>query len=105
MSKELLTAHRIRSASAPALYKDGGGLRFIVTARGTKRWELWISFNGRKRQLGLGVYPQVSLKEARDKADEIRRAARNGIDLRMHAARGAADAPLRFGRPSTSTST
>ena len=78
MSKELLTAHRIRAISKPGIYKDGGGLRLIVTARRKKRWELWISINGKKRQLGLG---EVSLAEARDKADEIRRAARNGIDL------------------------
>ena len=83
MSKELLTAHRLRSASAPGAYKDGGGLRFIITARGTRRWELWLSFNGKRRELGLGVYPQVSLKEAREKAGEIRRAARSGIDPRM----------------------
>jgi hypothetical protein len=31
----------------------------------------------------LGVYPSVSLKDARDKADAIRRAARNGVDLRQ----------------------
>ena len=82
MSKELLTAHRIRSETVPGTYKDGGGLRFILTARGTKRWELWIVFNGKRRELGLGVYPQVSLKEAREKAGEIRRAARSGIDPR-----------------------
>ena len=78
MSKELLTAHRIRAISKPGIYKDGGGLRLIVTALAKKLWELWISINGKKRQLGLG---EVSLAEARDKADEIRRAARNGIDL------------------------
>ena len=83
MSKELLTAHKVRAISKPGVYKDGGGLRLIVTAHGKKRWELWISINGKKRQLGLGVFPEVSLTEARDRADEIRRAARNGIDLRL----------------------
>ena len=83
MSKELLTAHRIRAISKPGIYKDGGGLRLIVTALAKKRWELWISINGKKRQLGLGVLPEVSLTEARDKSDEIRREARKGIDLRL----------------------
>ena len=92
MSKELLKAHRVRSECTPGIYRDGGGLRLIVTARGTQRWELWISITGRKRQLGLGVYPQVSQKEARDKADEIRRAARNGIDLRMQRLKAKASA-------------
>ena len=83
MAKELLTAHSVRAITNAGVYKDGGGLRLIVTALGTKRWELWISINGRKREQGLGVYPSVSLKDARDKADEIRRAAQNGIDLRQ----------------------
>ena len=63
MAKELLTAHSVRAITKAGVYKDGGGLRLIVTARGTKRWELWISINGRRREQGLGVYPTVSLKE------------------------------------------
>jgi integrase len=87
MAKELLTAHKIRSISAPGIFKDGAGLRLI--ARGskggglTKRWELWISIKGKKCELGLGAYPGVSLSDAREEADKIRRAARAGIDLRQ----------------------
>ena len=83
MTKELLTAHQVRSIARAGVHKDGGGLRLIVTANGTKRWELWTSIKGRKRELGLGVFPEVSLKDARDEADKIRRAARDGFDLRM----------------------
>ena len=83
MAKKLLTAHSVRAITIAGVYKDVGGLRLIVTARGMKRWELWISINGRKREQSLGVYPSVSLKNARDEADEIRRAARNGVDLRQ----------------------
>ena len=83
MSRELLTAHKVRSISSAGVYRDGGGLRLIVTENGTKRWELWISIKGKRRQLGLGVFPEVSLQAARDEADKIRRAAREGIDLRM----------------------
>ena len=82
MAKELLTARKVRTIARPGIYKDGGGLRLIVTAKGTKRWELWISIDRKKRELGLGVFPDVSLQEARDEADRIRRAARDGIDLR-----------------------
>ena len=83
MGRDLLTAHQVRAISKAGLYKDGRGLRLVVTDSGTKRWELWFSLNGKKRERGLGVFPQVSLKEARDRADEIRRAARNGVDLRQ----------------------
>ena len=88
MSKELLTAHRVRSASAPGIYGDGGGLRLILTSRGVKKWELLTPFQGKRRQLGLGTFPQVSLKEARGKADEKRRMARNGIDPRSRHLKG-----------------
>jgi integrase len=83
MSKELLTVHRIRLISNPGVYKDGGGLRLIVTALARKRWELRISIKGKKRQFGLGIFPEVSLNDARDEANSIRRAARDGIDLRQ----------------------
>ena len=33
MAKELLTAHKIRSITNAGIYRDGGGLRLIVTAR------------------------------------------------------------------------
>ena len=82
MGRHLLTAHKIRGISKPGVYKDGGGLRLVVTQGLTKRWELWVSIKGKRRERGLGVYPQVSLQEARDKADEFRRAARKGVDLR-----------------------
>ena len=62
MAKELLTAHQVRSIAKAGVHKDGGGLRLIVTANGTKRWELWTSIKGRKRELGLGVFPEVSLR-------------------------------------------
>ena len=92
MSKELLTAHQVRTVSAPGAYRDGGGLRLIVTVRGVKRWEVWISINGKRKERGLGVYPQVSLKDARDKAHDIKRAARDGIDLRRQKVNGQAHA-------------
>ena len=87
MAKELLTDRRVRSITRPGVFKDGVGLRLIAkeTKRGelTKRWELWISINGKKCERGLGAYPVVTLKQARDEADKIRRAARDGIDLRQ----------------------
>jgi integrase len=82
MAKELLTTQKIKAITKVGPHRDGGGLRLIVTALGTKRWELWISINGKKRELGLGVFPDVSLKDARDEAERLKRAARDGIDLR-----------------------
>ena len=63
---------QIRAITKAGTYKDGGGLRLVVTARGTKRWELWISINGKRRELGLGVFPDVSLKDARGEPQPCR---------------------------------
>ncbi len=75
-TRYLLKALAIEKQKAPGLYADGGGLNFIVTNVGTKRWELRTTIEGRRRQLGLGIYPDVSLEAARCRADQIRRAGR-----------------------------
>jgi hypothetical protein len=64
MAKELLTARKVRASNRPGIYKDGGGLRLIVTAKGTKRWELWISIDRKKRERGIGVFPDVRPHQA-----------------------------------------
>jgi integrase len=77
------TQHRLRAltvdkARTPGIYADGGGLNLIITNAGVKRWELRITVGRRRRQLGLGPYPNVSLENARGKAAQIRTAAREG---------------------------
>ncbi len=81
MPTEFLTALKVKSIKEPGAYLDGRGLRLIVTGSGTKRWELWIKVNGRRREFGLGVDPDVTLHDARIKADEIRRTARDGGEV------------------------
>ncbi len=46
---------------------DGKGLYVEVTARGSKRWRLKYRFGGREKLLSLGLYPDVSLKAARER--------------------------------------
>src|SRR5215813_4790305 len=53
----------------------------FITDTGTKKWELRIVVRGRRRQLGLGVYPAVTLEEARAKAGQIRLGASEGRDV------------------------
>jgi len=52
---------------------DGGGLYLWVYADGTKYWRLRYWIVGKEKSLSFGVYPQVSLKEARGKRDEERK--------------------------------
>lgn len=44
---------------------DGGGLHLLVKRSGTKCWRYSYRYAGKQKTLALGVYPQVSLKEAR----------------------------------------
>src|SRR5271170_7219173 len=43
-------------------------------------WRLKYRFGGREKRLSLGVYPDVSLKDARDRRDSARKLLADGID-------------------------
>jgi integrase len=59
---------------------DGGGLQLWVTPDGAKRWRLAYRFAGAQKNLAIGVYPSVGLKEARAKRDEAKRHLADGQD-------------------------
>jgi integrase len=82
-TRNRLTALAVEKQSRPGTYADGGGLSLIVTDTVAKKWELRIAVGGRRRQLGLGVYPCVSLEEVRNKATQIRIGASEGRDLML----------------------
>ncbi|CAM2169449.1 Integrase [Paraburkholderia sacchari] len=59
---------------------DGGGLFLLVLPTGAKRWVLKYRFHGKEKSLALGVYPDVSLVEARKRREAAREKLANGID-------------------------
>jgi integrase len=59
---------------------DGGGLYLLVTPNGALWWRLKYQFEGREKLLSLGVYPRVSLQEARAMRDEAKKAIAKGIN-------------------------
>jgi integrase len=67
-------------ASGPGKYADGGGLWLVKRVDGGAQWVLRVVVHGRRREMGLGAFPVVSLAEARRKADEARAKARDNID-------------------------
>ena len=85
-----LSAAFVRTAKTPGRYGDGGrgshGLYLRVWARANgrigKAWAQRIRISGRPTNLGLGVYPVVTLAEARAKALENRRTTARGSDPR-----------------------
>src|SRR4029077_2869414 len=51
-----------------------------ISPTGGKWWRLKYRFDGREKRLSLGVYPDVSLKDARDRRDASRKLLADGID-------------------------
>ncbi|MXY58359.1 MAG: DUF4102 domain-containing protein, partial [Gammaproteobacteria bacterium] len=61
---------------------DGHGLYLMVQKRGTRSWTQVVRVGGRRLDLGLGAYPDVTLKEARRLATNNRALAKGGFDPR-----------------------
>ncbi len=93
-----LTDTALRNAKPsqkPLKLFDSGGLFMILNPNGGRWWRFKYRFGGKEKLLSLGVYPEVSLKEARQRRDECRHALAGGVnpsDTRKteHAAEAAA---------------
>lgn len=59
--------------TTPYKLYDGEGLFLLLNPSGSRLWRLKYRLNGREKLIGLGRYPEVSLKTARDRRDEARR--------------------------------
>ena len=68
-----LTAATVRTMSSPGRYADGNTLFLNVKKSGSKSWVQRVSVDGRRRDIGLGSYPTVSLAKARRLAMANRR--------------------------------
>ena len=70
----------VRNVREAGRYCDGNGLYLDVRPTGSRGWIQRLTIRGRRTELGLGGYPLVSLKEAREKAFANRKLAREGGD-------------------------
>ncbi|KAA1015126.1 DUF4102 domain-containing protein [Paraburkholderia panacisoli] len=59
---------------------DERGLYLLVTPAGGKWWRLKYRFGGKEKSLSMGVYPDIGLKQARERRDAARKLLANGID-------------------------
>ncbi|WP_104656729.1 tyrosine-type recombinase/integrase [Ralstonia insidiosa] len=59
---------------------DGAGMYLEVSPAGGKYWRFKYRFASKEKRLALGVYPEVSAKEARGRRDDARKLLANGID-------------------------
>jgi len=63
---------------------DSGGLYLELSPKGGKWWRFKYRFDGKEKRLSLGVYPDVSLKDARDRRDDSRKLVANKVDPAEH---------------------
>ena len=75
-----LTALAARALNRPGRHGDGDGLYLHVAPSGSKSWVQRIVVDGRRRDIGLGPYPTVSLARARAIAHDNRTAVAEGRD-------------------------
>lgn len=67
-------------AAKTGKHADGGGLWLVKHDNGKAQWFLRVTVHGRRREMGLGTYPTVSLKDARTEAAKWRTVAARGLD-------------------------
>lgn len=102
-SKTLSAALRGSVALKPGRHSDGRNLYLSVSPQGAMSWVFMYSHNGRRREIGLGSFSgagkafQLSLADARAKADEIRLDLSKGVDVLADRKRSKAAANTTFG--------
>lgn len=77
-----LSAIEVQRLTTPGMHFVGevAGLAMLVKATGARSWILRCSIAGKRRDMGLGGYPDVTLADARRRARELREQIDNGID-------------------------
>lgn len=63
---------------------DGGGLFLLVTKAGGKLWKYSYRYEGKQKTLALGAYPEICLKDARERHLQARKLLAEGIDPSEH---------------------
>lgn len=82
---EQLSALKLKKlAKSPGVYQDGGGLQLVVTSPTSRSWVYRYMLSRKRREMGLGPYPTISLADARQKAADARKLKANGIDPLEH---------------------
>jgi hypothetical protein len=74
------TVRNAKPSAKPRKLSDGGGLYMLVQPTGSKLWRLAYRFAGTQKTLALGVYPTVSLEDARRHRDDAKKLLARSVD-------------------------
>ncbi len=75
-----LSIRNAKPSDKPYKLPDEKGLFLLIHPNGSKYWRQKYRFNGKEKLLAFGVYPDISLKDARARRDDARKLLANGID-------------------------
>lgn len=78
-----LTVTKIKKAKPAVkayMLSDGEGMYLLVSPKGGKSWRVKYRINGKEKQLAIGTFPDVSLKDARERRSDARKTIAAGID-------------------------
>jgi integrase len=75
-----LEVRKSKASDKPQKLADGGGMYLLIHPNGSKYWRLDYRFAGKRKTLAIGVYPEISLLEARNRREAARKVLANGAD-------------------------
>src|SRR5574343_944018 len=75
-----LSIRNAKPSDKPYKLPDEKGLFLLVHPNGSKYWRQKYRFNGKEKLLAFGLYPDISLRDARARRDDARKLLANGID-------------------------
>src|ERR1022692_273357 len=80
MSLSDASARNAKPRTKPYKIADGEGLFLLVMPSGSKYWRLKYFIAGKEKLLALGVYPEISLTDARERRAQARKVLAAGKD-------------------------
>lgn len=79
-----IEARKAKPKDKPYKLADERGLYLLVAPNGSRLWRMNYRHEGKQRTLSFGVYPDISLADARARRDDARKLLAQGIDPGAH---------------------
>ncbi|GBH28828.1 Arm DNA-binding domain-containing protein [Sphingobium xenophagum] len=80
MALSSLALSKAKPRDKPYKLADGHGLYLLVTPQGGRYWRMNYRFDGKAKTMAMGVFPLITLAEAREKREEARKLLATGSD-------------------------
>src|ERR1019366_7343373 len=75
-----LEVKKAKATDKPQKMADSGGMYLLIQTSGSKCWRMDYRFAGKRKTLAIGIYPDVTLTQARERREDARKLLANGGD-------------------------